>query len=64
MCGVVLVYLLYLYIVGFVNKTSRDKGGACSNEKRKRCNWIPSVNTLGRNDPTAGYKLFLKQTVS
>ena len=28
----------------FVNKTSRDKGGACANEKRKRCSRkLPSV---------------------
>jgi len=28
------------YIVDIVNKTSHDKGGACANEKRKRCNRI------------------------
>ena len=38
-----------------VNKTSCDKGGACANEKRKRCNRIPSEITLGRNYPSAGY---------
>ena len=32
-----------------VNKTSRDKGGACANEKQKRCNRIPSDITLDRN---------------
>jgi len=32
-----------------VNKTSHDKGGACANEKRKRCNRIPSDITIGRN---------------
>ena len=36
------------YIDDFVNKTSRDKGGACANEKRKLCNWIPPEITLGR----------------
>ena len=38
-----------------VNKTSRDKGGACANEKRKRCNRIPSDITLGRNYAAWGY---------
>jgi len=28
------------YIDDFVNKTSHDKGGACANEQRKRCNRI------------------------
>ena len=41
------------YIFDFVNKTSRDKGVACANEKQKLCNRIPSDNILGRNDPTA-----------
>jgi len=45
------------YMVDLENKTSHDIGGACSNEKRKWCNQIPSDNTLGRNYPTAGYKL-------
>jgi len=38
-----------------VIKTSSDKGGACANEKRKRCNRIPSEITLGRNYPSAEY---------
>ena len=66
MC-VVLVYfltlrisILFLKIVEgnkhrCVNKTSRDKGGACANEKWKRCNRILSEITLGRNYPSAGY---------
>ena len=66
MC-VVLVYFLTLRISIFdkkvvegnkhrcVNKTSRDKGGACANEKRKWCNRIPSEITHGRNYPFAGY---------
>ena len=45
------------YIVDFVNKTSRDKGGDCVNEKRKRCNGIPSERTLCQNDPSVGYIL-------
>ena len=60
MC-VVLVYFLTLRISIFekkiveynkhrcVNKTSRDKGGACSNGAK------PSEITLGRNYPSAGY---------
>ena len=64
MC-VVLVYFITLcmsifeknltlrHIVDYVNKTSRDKGGACANEKRKQCNRISSDITLGRNDPIA-----------
>jgi len=32
-------------MVDFVNKTLCDKGGA--NEKRKRCNRLPSDITLG-----------------
>jgi len=43
------------YIIDFVNKTSRDKGGVCANEKRKRCNQISSDITIGWNDPTAEY---------
>ena len=42
-----------IHIVDFVNKT-RDKGKACVNEKRNRCNQIQSDRTLGRNDPSAG----------
>ena len=69
MC-VLLVYFLTLRISIFekkimenkkhkcVNKTSRDKGGACANEKRERCNRIPSEITLGRNYPSAGYTCF------
>ena len=38
-----------------VNKTSRDKGGACANQKRKRCNRIPSDITIGRNYAAWGY---------
>jgi len=57
MC-VVLVYFLILLISIFekknvegnkhrcVNKISRVKGGVCANEKRKRCNRIPSDITL------------------
>ena len=41
------------HIVDYVNKTSRDKGGACANEKRKQSNRIPSDITLGRTYPTA-----------
>ena len=62
MCGIgLLSYLKYVhfcffltvqYIADFVNKTSRNKGGACSNEKRE-----PDI-TLGRNYPTAGYYNF------
>ena len=37
------------------NKTSRDLGRVCANEKRKRCKWISSDRTLGRNYPPAGY---------
>ena len=40
-----------------VNKTSRDKGGACATEKRKRCNRIPSDITLDRNYAAWGYDL-------
>jgi len=63
MC-VVLVYFLTLRISIFekkivkgrcVNNTLRDKGGACANEKRRRCNRIPSEITLSRNYPSAGY---------
>jgi len=66
MC-VVLVYFLTLLVSIFakknvqvnkhrcVNKTSRDKGEACANEKRKWCNRILSEITLGRNYPSAGY---------
>jgi len=43
------------YIVDFVNKTSHDKGRACANEKRKRCNQILSDITLGQNYPTGVY---------
>ena len=43
------------YIIDFVNKTSRDKGGAGTNEKQKQCIRIPSGNTLGRNYPFVGY---------
>ena len=63
MC-VILVYFLTLHmsifekfllddipLTLFVNKTSHDKG---ANEKRKRCNRIPSDITLGRNYTTAG----------
>jgi len=64
MC-VVLVYFLTLRmsifencIDDFVNKTSRDKGRACANEKRKLCNRIPSDYTLGRNYPTAWYSWY------
>ena len=69
MC-VVLVYFLTLRISIFankivegnkhkcVNKTSCDKGGACANEKRKRCNRIPSNITLDRNYAAWGYSLF------
>ena len=62
MCGIgLLSYLKYVhfcffltvqYIADFVNKKSRNKGGACSNEKRE-----PDI-TLGRNYPTAGYYNF------
>jgi len=38
-----------------VNKTSRDKGWACANEKRKRCNRIPSDITLDRDYAAWGY---------
>ena len=65
MCGIGLFsYLTYVhflkfhaaqYIGDFVNKTSCDKGGACTNEKRKRCNRISSDNTLGRSDLSVGY---------
>ena len=60
---VVLVYFLNLRMSIFekkivegnkhrcVNKTSRDKGAACANEKRKWCNPVPSEITLGRNYP-------------
>ena len=34
--------------------TSHDKGGACGNEKRKRCNRISSDITLGLNYPYCG----------
>ena len=66
MC-VVLVYFLTLRISIFakqivegnkhrcVNKTSRDKGGECAKEKRKRCNRIPSDITLDRNYAAWGY---------
>jgi len=33
-------------ILTIVNKTSCDKGGACANEKQKRCNQISSNITL------------------
>ena len=66
-CGIGLFsYLTYLHfkkkiVEGnkhrCVNKTSRDKGGACANEKRKRCNQIPSEITLGRNYPSTGYDM-------
>ena len=57
-------FLLDNKISDFVNKTSRDKGRACPNEKRNRCNRISSDIILSRNYPTAGYynfclKLFL-----
>ena len=70
MC-VVLVYFLTLSISIFekiivegnkhrcVNETSRDQGGACANEKRKRYNQISSEITIGRNYPSAGYTVFL-----
>ena len=70
MC-VVLVYFLTLSISIFekkivegnkhrcVNETSRDKGGACANEKRKRYNQISSEITIGRIYPSAGYTVFL-----
>ena len=64
MCGIgLLSYLTYVhflffyagrYICDFVNKTSRDKGGAYANEKRKWCNRIPSDIILGRNYPSVG----------
>jgi len=66
MC-VVLVYFLTLRISilefffvegkyhGTINKTSRDKGGACANEKRKRWNRIPSDITVDRNYAAWGY---------
>ena len=41
-------------LVTFVNK---KKDGACANEKQRWCNRISSDITLGRNYPTAGYKL-------
>ena len=50
--GPFLKFLAGRYIVDFVNKTSRDKSGACANEKRKRCNRILPDNTLGRNYPS------------
>ena len=65
MCGSGLFsYLTYLHLFFLivegnkhrcVNKTSCNKGGAYANEKRKRCNRIPSEITLGRNYPSAGY---------
>ena len=64
MCGIgLLSYPTYVhsrkilagrYSVDFVNKTARGKRLACANEKRKRCNRIPSDRTLGRNDPSVG----------
>ena len=71
MC-VVLVYFLTLRISSFgkkivegnkhrcVNKISRDNGGACANEKRKRCNRIPSDITIGRNYAAWGYHQQIK----
>ena len=66
-CGIGLFsYLSYVYfwkfhagryIDDFVNKTSLDKGGACANEKLKRCNGISSDITLGWNYPSVGYLL-------
>ena len=50
------------YIVDFVNKTLRDKGRACSNEKRKRFNRISSDKTLGLNYPTACILFFRFET--
>jgi len=52
-------FLLY-DIVDFVNKTSCVKDGACANEKRKRCNRIPSDITLDRNYATVGYTNMIK----
>ena len=67
-CGIGLFsYLTYLHLRKkmvegnkhrCVNKTSSDKGGACGNEKRKRCSRIPSEITLGRNYLSAGYNIF------
>ena len=42
-----------------VNKTSRDQGGACANDKRKLCNRIPSDITIGRNYAAWGYLPFV-----
>ena len=74
MCGIGLFsYLTYLHfkekiVEGnkhrCVNKTSHDKGGACANEKRKRCNRIPSDITLDRNYAAWGYYNFSQKMIS
>jgi len=48
----VLVKYDKIYVCG-IGLFSRDKGGACANEKWKRCNRVPSEITQGQNDPTA-----------
>ena len=62
-CGIGLFWYVHFWkiharrcIEDFVNKTSRYKGGAWANEKRKWCNRISLDITLGRNYPSEGYR--------
>ena len=73
MCVVLVYFLTFCFFLNFlldnkisdfVNKTSRDKGRACPNEKRNRCNRISSDIILGRNYPTAGYYNFSLKIIS